>query len=315
MFSCLVEDVSKAYSEKVVLLVDEYDAPVIKVVQTPGLSKIEDLFEDTRTVMSNFYSKIKDLDEELHFVFITVVTKFSKMGVFSTLNNLTDISLLPEFASFIGFTHEELVENFKPFIAMVAGRHGLSETETLDKIRDYYDGFYFDGLTRLYNPFSTLNFFRRMVFENFWMESGSNTLIREMIKGKSLTVDQFSGFKVGRDFAMFPGEIEKTPPEGFLYQAGYLTLRKDPKIDSSFTLDYPNFEVRSSMSRLFFDALYRSDSEAGVAIEELKACIEAGDTSVIVNHFIKFYSKIPYDDYTMTLYTNMFLNIIIQKNT
>ncbi|MDR1111640.1 MAG: AAA family ATPase, partial [Deltaproteobacteria bacterium] len=250
----LIREIKEVCSKNAVLLIDEYDAPVIKIVQNPGLSKIKDLLEDTRTVMSNFYSKIKDEDANLDFVFITGVTKFSRMGVFSTLNNIKDISLLPEFAALAGFTQEELENNFKPFIGRTADALDLGENVLLDKIRDYYDGFSFDGETRLYNPFSTMNFFGDMEFNNYWMESGSNTLLREMLRDKGLTVDQFKDLPVDKNFARSPGEIEKTPAHGFLYQAGYLTLRK--KTDSSYALDYPNFEVLSSMSRLFIDNLF-----------------------------------------------------------
>jgi hypothetical protein len=137
VFSNLILDIQKARSKNVVLLIDEYDAPVIKVIQSPGLSKIKDLLKDTRTVMSNFYSKIKDEDTNLDFVFITGVTQFSRMGVFSTLNNITDISLLPEFAALAGFTQEELENNFKPFIGRMADTLDLKENVLLDKIRDY----------------------------------------------------------------------------------------------------------------------------------------------------------------------------------
>ncbi|MDR1109451.1 MAG: AAA family ATPase, partial [Deltaproteobacteria bacterium] len=164
VFSNLIRDIQKASSQNVVLLIDEYDAPVIKVIQSPGLSKIEDLLKDTRAVMSDFYSKIKDEDANLDFVFITGVTKFSRMGVFSTLNNLKDISLLPEFAGIVGFTQEELENSFRPFARRMADALDLGENVLLDKIRDYYDGFSFDGETRVYNPFSTMNFFGDMEF-------------------------------------------------------------------------------------------------------------------------------------------------------
>ncbi|MDR1110648.1 MAG: AAA family ATPase, partial [Deltaproteobacteria bacterium] len=152
VFLNLMVDVQEASSQNVVLLVDEYDAPVIKVIQDPGLSGIKDLLRDTRSVMSNFYAKIKAADKYLELVFITGVTKFSRMGVFSTLNNMTDISLLPEFAGIVGFTQGELEKNFRPFVARTADALGLGEDVLLDRMRDYYDGFSFDGETRLYNP-------------------------------------------------------------------------------------------------------------------------------------------------------------------
>ncbi|MDR0620541.1 MAG: AAA family ATPase [Deltaproteobacteria bacterium] len=311
VFVNLIRDVSKANSnKKVVLLIDEYDAPVIMVIQAPALSKIEGLLEDTREVMSNFYRKIKDLDDYLDFVFIAGVTKFSRMGVFSALNNLKDISLLPEFASFVGFTQEELENNFRPFIKQTADKFQLSEPELLAKTQEYYNGFSFDGKTRLYNPQSTLYFFQDMEFNNYWIESGSNTLIREMIKDKNLTVDQFSGLQVTRDFVSSPGEIDSTPPEGFLYQAGYLTLREDPDSEISYSLDYPNFEVRSSMAKLFMHNVFRSELRAGDVSIQLKKHFDAGNISDFVGDFHRLFSSITYDDHTAGVRLNLFLAIV-----
>jgi hypothetical protein len=299
VFSNLIRDIQKAHSQKVVLLIDEYDAPVIKVIQDPGLSEINDLLKKTRTVMSDFYAKIKSADEYLEFVFITGVTKFSRMGVFSTLNNLKDISLRPEFAAFMGYSQEELETNFGPFIRQMAIKLGLDESDLLRRIQDYYDGFSFDGETRLYNPFSVLNFFGDMRFNNYWMESGSDTLIREMLRDKGLTVGQFRNFPTNEDFVRSPGEIDAIPPEGFLYQAGYLTLRKNG--DSSFSLDYPNFEVRSSMSRLFLQNVYKTATVAGEASEELKKHLGAGDAQAIVEDFRRLYFNISYIDHVAAM--------------
>ncbi|MDR1109594.1 MAG: ATP-binding protein, partial [Deltaproteobacteria bacterium] len=305
LFLSLIRDINESCSQKVVLLIDEYDAPVIKVIQDPGLSGIADLLRDTRSVMSDFYGKIKSADEHLELVFITGVTKFSRMGVFSTLNNITDISLLPEFAAIVGFTQEELERYFKPFVRRTADSLDLGENVLLDKIRDYYDGFSFDGETRLYNPFSTMHFFGDMEFNNYWMESGSNTLLREMLRDKGLTVDQFKDLPVEKDFARSPGEIEKTPAHGFLYQAGYLTLRK--KTDSSYALDYPNFEVLSSMSRLFIDNLFSSTVEAGQASIRLEEHVAAGDVPAIVDDIMILYSNLAYDDHAAAKRLSMFI--------
>jgi hypothetical protein len=261
--------------------------------------------------MSDFYSKIKTADDYLEFVFITGVTKFSRMGVFSTLNNLTDISLLPEFAGVVGFTQEELEKYFKPFIGRTADTLCLKENVLLDKIRDYYDGYSFDGETRLYNPFSTMNFFGDMRFRNYWMESGSNTLIRAMLRDKGLTVDQFRDFPVDDDFASSPGEIEKTPAHGFLYQAGYLTLRK--KTGSSYALDYPNFEVLSSMSRLSIDNLFTSTVEAGQASIRLEEHVAGGDVPAFVDDIMILYSNLAYDDHAAAKRLALFIALANDK--
>jgi hypothetical protein len=236
------------------------------------------------------------------------------MGVFSTLNNLKDISLLPKFASIVGFTHEELERNFKPFLKEAAGQLRLDEKELLARIRDYYDGFSFDGQARLYNPFSTLNFFQDKEFQNYWMHSGSNTLIREMLKDKALMAEQFRGLEVSSDFAQYPGEIDQTPPEGFLYQAGYLTLRKDPET-GSFMLDYPNFEVSAAMARLFVDNIFKSELNTHKASIELVNNIKNSNIPEIISNFIRFYSSITYDDHINKVKINMFLAMTKNKQS
>jgi hypothetical protein len=309
-FIRLIMDVNEAYNNNgVVLLIDEYDAPVTKVIQSPALSEIGGLLEDTSSVMSDFYSKIQDLDTELNFVFITGVTKFSQMGLFSGLINLKDISVLPEFAPFVGFTQEELENNFGPFIKQAADELRLSETELLAKIKDYYSGFSFDGETRLYNPQSALLFLQDKTFYHYWMKSGSNTLIRELLKDKYLTVDQFSGLEVSSDFIDDPGEIYSTPPEGFLYQAGYLTLRKSPDSESSYTLDYPNIEVRSSLAKLFKDMAFLSGPQVGDSSIKLKNHFDVGDIAGFVGDFCRLFNSISYDDHTETC-LDLFLAII-----
>jgi hypothetical protein len=264
--------------------------------------------------MSDFYGKIKTLDDCLYFTFITGVTKFSRMGVFSTLNNLVDISLWPEFASIAGFTHDELERNFQPHIKAAAARLHLDEDALLARMRDYYDGFSFDGQIRLYNPYSTLYFFLEVKFNNFWMESGSNTLIREMLKDKALITEQFRGLKVSEAFARYPGEIDQTPPEGFLYQAGYLTLRKDPETEF-LMLDYPNYEVSASIAKLFIDNIFQSERSAYEATIELIADIKKINIFGIIESFIRLYASLPYDDYRSKMKVNISFTMLNSMNS
>jgi hypothetical protein len=158
-FLCLLEGVHSSTGKKAVLLIDEYDSPIIKLVERERPAYDERLLVKTRVVIREFYSKIKSAEEHIEFAFITGVTKFSRMGMFFLLNNLNDISIRPEFASFMGYSQKELEDNFAPFILNIVGKRGKSEKDLLDAIRDYYDGFSFDGKTMLYCPFSILSFF------------------------------------------------------------------------------------------------------------------------------------------------------------
>jgi hypothetical protein len=290
----LLKDVSKAASQKIVLLIDEYDAPVISLIQRE-LTYDPKLVEQTRNFMRSFYTKIKSNDQRLEFVFITGISKFSKMGVFSPLNNLTDISIDSEFAAFMGLTQKELEDNFALHLKSTAKQLRLSEKELLERIREYYDGFSFDGRTRVYNPFSALLFFRDGEFNNHWMESGSNGFIRKFLLDKKLTVEEFSGVRIDKNFARTPGEIGATPPKGFLYQAGYLTLREAS--DGSYTLDYPNFEVRSALAALFMDNLYADEELALDDRLDLVGYLEKGDIPSLLVVFMRLYSGLSSRDH------------------
>jgi hypothetical protein len=289
--------VAKKTAKKVVLLIDEYDAPVIDLLQEIDMDRDKEILKKTRNVMRKFYSQIKPADASLHFVFITGVTKFSRMGVFSTLNNIKDISLDSSFGALMGLTQEELEQNLAPFFSGAAKTLKMTEKELLEKVKQYYDGFSFDGETMLYNPFSTLNFFGDKKFANYWMESGSNSLIRNYLRDRELTVEQFSGLEVDSNFAREPGEIDNTPAEGFLYQAGYLSLRKTE--GDAYLLDYPNFEVRSSMYRLFMDLMLSNSDEGIMRLGiDLKRHLDTGDLPMVVDNFRRMYRGIHNKDHS-----------------
>jgi hypothetical protein len=295
-FGFLVEDVSRAAGgQRIALLVDEYDAPVLAQTSQPAVIRDERLIAEARSLMRGFYSQIKASEQYLDFAFITGVSKFSRMGVFSSLNNIRDISLDPEYAAFMGYTHEELETVFAPYIARAARKFQITPEEMTEEIRRYYNGFSFDGETLVYNPFSTLGFFSETEFNNYWVESGSTSFIREFLRDRKLTVEQFRGLPVDRNFARMPGEIEQTPPEGFLYQSGYLTLRKAGPDD--FTLDYPNFEVLSSLSAFFLEnVLAGAGEDPGYAVN-VRACLDGRDVAGLVEEFNRVFASVSYLDY------------------
>ncbi|MDR1312800.1 MAG: ATP-binding protein [Deltaproteobacteria bacterium] len=295
-FLSLIKDIHKATGTTVVILIDEYDAPVISLVQREESEYDEHLIRQTRTSMQSFYSKIKAADEHIEFVFITGVTKFSKMGVFSSLNNLIDISIMPKYAEFMGYSQTELESYFSYFISETAKDLQMSEPELLKKIEDYYDGFSFDGNKKVYNPFSTLSFFINAKFLHYWMESGSNSLIRKFLRDKSIVADQFEGMVVKDLFASSPGDIQSASPEGFLYQAGYLTLRSISP--DRYKLEYPNFEVRQAISSLFLENLYSSRAAVDKTGEELEKRLAARDVPGMVRVFMRLLYGICYDDHS-----------------
>ncbi|MDR3265644.1 MAG: ATP-binding protein, partial [Synergistaceae bacterium] len=193
-----------------------------------------------------------------------------------------------------GYTEEELLSNFDGRLDAAANALGESKEELVVRIRDYYDGFSFDGTSRLYNPFSTLNFFNDMKFKDYWFESGTPSFIARYMKDRRLTVEEFRGIEVSRNFASAPGEMETATAAGFLYQAGYLSLR--PGVADDYSLDYPNHEVLSAMSALLTENIL-GRGEAEDARRSFRQCLMDGDAAGVVSEFNRLLAAIPYDDY------------------
>ncbi|MCL2011064.1 MAG: AAA family ATPase, partial [Synergistaceae bacterium] len=280
------------HGANVVVLVDEYDKPI--------LDNLHDMerAEGAREILRDFYVRIKAADRHVRFVFITGISKFSKMGVFSAMNNLEDISMNDKYAAMMGYTEEELLAYFNGHIEEAAARLGKPKDALIAAMRAHYDGFSFDGNTMLYNPFSTLNFFKNPDFRNYWFESGTPSFIARYMKDRMLTVEQFRGFEVSRNFASYPGEIENATAASFLYQSGYLSLR--PGLIEDYSLDYPNNEVLSAMSALLTSNILGSDA-AGASVTGLKTALSGNDAAVVVKEFNRLLAKIPYDDYNASV--------------
>ncbi|MDR1036095.1 MAG: ATP-binding protein [Deltaproteobacteria bacterium] len=295
-FYFLLFDIRENTGLKPVLLIDEYDAPVISLAANEDERYNTKFLNRVRKVMSKFYEQIKIAEYDiLHFVFITGITKYSRMGVFSSLNNLIDITLDPEFSALMGYTQEELEKYFAPFLSLTALKFGMSEDNLLDKMKDYYNGFSFDGKQLLYNPFSVLNFFDTKKFSNFWMESGSERYVRKFLSDKAITTEQYQDFGVNSSFARAPGDIETTEPHGFLYQAGYLTLREGSNFD--YNLRYPNVEVRESIAKLFLKNIISQKISIDSAANELSLCMASCDIPGMVDIFYRLFAGICHKDH------------------
>ena len=280
----LLKSVSES-TGPVVVLVDEYDKPILDVLKNHELAEVY------RDSLRNFYTQIKAADANIRFVFITGITKFSKTGVFSTLNNLNDISMDDIYATMLGYTEEELISNFGDYIDRSADKLGLEREKLLAEMKDYYDGFSFDGKNRLYNPFSTLLFFNKSTFDSFWFDSGSPSFLIEYVKTHDIEAEDFRGKVENKDFASVT-EIELAKPSSFLFQSGYLTVRE--KDGSLLTLDYPNKEVLSAMANLFMYSKYENRN-AGVTHSLLERALAGGDAEAIVTFYRRTLAAIPYD--------------------
>ena len=293
LFEDLIVNTAEKYDKKVVILVDEYDKPYTDFVNDT------DMAEKVRDALRNCYIHIKANDEYVRFVFITGISKFTRFGVFSTLNTPLDISMSPKYAGICGYTEEEIIRYFPDYLDETATSMQISTPELMDKMRYYYNGFSFDSNTdtRLYNPYSTLSFFENKEFFNYWIDTGKPKFIADYMKHRNLTVEQFRHFPISKDFARSPGDMDTTPPEGFLFQSGYLTLRKG--ITDDLSLDYPNTEVLNSMSELVTQNMFRYQDESySLCRTDLLNGLTNKNHEKIIDAFNRLLACIPYDDYT-----------------
>jgi len=290
LFDNLISTAYDKYNKQVVVLIDEYDAPYTDFVNDTVMA------DKVRDVLRGFYKQLKANEEYIRFIFITGISKFAKVGVFSTLNNPNDISLNPEYAEICGYTEEEIIRYFPDYIEETASKMRITTDELVIKMRGYYNGFTFDRdcKSRLYNPYSTLRFFSEKSFSNFWIHTGKPKVIADYLKNRYLTVEEFRMFPVSDDFAGSPDEMDKTTPEGFLHQAGYLTLRPGTN-GSELSLDYPNTEVLNSMSKLLTQNIITQNYNI------FEGSVRSAVVSNNIQNFIEsanyILSCIPYDDF------------------
>ncbi|MDR1022227.1 MAG: ATP-binding protein [Prevotellaceae bacterium] len=301
LFKELIINTFEKYNEKVVILIDEYDKPYIDY--------IDDLVEaeKVRELLANFYVQVKANDEYTRFVLLTGISKFAKLGVFSKLNNLTDISLRNEYAALCGITHEELLQNFPDYLELTAEKMKITTDELIAKMEDFYDGFSFNGAVKLYNPYSILRFFGDGFFGNYWFDGGTSQMIATYLKDKNIMVEQFRSYPVSLEFVQNPGEIDSAPIEGFLYQCGFLTLREG--ITSDFSLDYPNREVLNAMSRLVSNNLLtRRDKDFLRCYTDTINALYTLNYEKLISALNRLLASIPYEDYRQEAEDNIIYN-------
>jgi hypothetical protein len=239
----VIKGAARKSGQRVAVLVDDYDKPFLDFMGKPGE------LETVRAIFRNYYVQLKASDERVAFIFITGAAKFSLHNFISGLDSLYDISIDPGYGAVCGFTDDEMKNNFGLHIEAAAERLDMAGDELMDLIRAHYGGFCFDGATRVCNPFSAVEFLQAKTFRNFWFEGETRHYLAEYMKARRLALGWFQDRTISGSFAGNPGDPDRTPPEGFLYQAGCLTLRPGLAPDQ-FTLACPNLEVMRGMFRL-----------------------------------------------------------------
>ena len=237
----IVKRANKQTGQKVVVIIDEYDAPLLDVVhEKENLQKL-------RLIMQNFYSPLKKLDPYLEFTFITGITKFSQLSIFSELNNLDNISMFDQYSAICGISKTELTTVMKPDVEGLGKALGMTYEECLEELRKYYDGYHFSKNSEdVFNPFSLVRAMNGQAIESYWFGSGTPSyLIKSLQKYHVNVMDiEKKGCNVD-DFDVSPEQMTSALP--LLYQSGYLTIKKYKPLTKSYQLGYPNREVKIGM--------------------------------------------------------------------
>ncbi len=243
LLQLLVEALNLPGKPQPVVLIDEYDKPMINNLAQPAV------FEEYRNVLYNCYTPLKSLDHALRFLFITGVSQFSKVSIFSALNHLKNLSSSPKAATICGYTQAELEHNFAAHIAKAMNKFGYTHDEMLAEIQHWYNGYCFidprEKKERVYNPFSVINFFDELSFKNYWFESGTPTFALNFFKQHEFSVADFECVQASESAlgAIVPEKLSLTT---VLYQAGYLTIKSYDAELSEYELGFPNYEVSKS---------------------------------------------------------------------
>ena len=290
VFAGLIRRAYEQTGRQVVVVIDEYDAPLLDVLheeeQLPGF----------RRVMQEFYQCLKAHEAMIRFCFITGITKFSQLSIFSTLNNITNVSLDPDFAAICGITGEEIDTQMQPDVARLAEEYEVSPQEMREMLRETYDGYHFAGKSPdIYNPFSLMKAFNQRMLNNFWFESGTPSYLLQQMRRYRTDISKIDGIVVSSDAFDQPTEnmMDALP---LLYQSGYLTIKDYDRISQEYTLGIPNKEVRVGLTKglmLPYTGMSAEGVRSGFAVRFWRA-LRTNDTDLALRELQAYLEELPY---------------------
>lgn len=284
----LIQTAYQQTGKQVVLLIDEYDAPLLDVVHE------EENLTQLRQVMRNFYSPIKDADPYLRFVFITGITKFSQVSIFSELNNINNISMQPEYAGLCGITKDEVENQLQVDIASLAERLGKTYDETLEAITTNYDGYHFTWPSPdVFNPFSLLAAFTNGNLDPYWFSTGTPTYLLEMMRKFNVLPSDLGKIEA-RKFEFDAPTENMTSLTPLLYQSGYLTIKDYDADFEVYTLDLPNREIRIGLFQNLLPNYLAFGQSGAVTIAKIARFIRNDDMNGALQLLQSFLSTVPY---------------------
>ena len=280
-FRTLIQKAYEKYNQKVVILIDEYDKPILDNIENTERAL------ENRDFLRGIYIQLKANDEYIKFAFLTGITKFSKASIFSGLNNIIDISLMPKYGNICGYTQENLKNEFEEY----------SKDFDLEKVKKWYNGYYFLK-DRIYNPFDILQLFDIGLFKNYWWETGTAYSLVELLKKKKYYIPDLENIRMS-DELLNTFEVDDIELAPLLYQAGYLTIEKmEQRRIIEYKLKVPNLEVQMSLNNLFIEYLTNHKTEKLKYQDNLYYALEDGDLRAFEKELKALFTSIPYNNYT-----------------
>lgn len=290
-FAYVIERASILTGRNVVVLIDEYDKPLLQAMQN------EALLDEYRTTLKAFYGVLKSSDRHLRFAFLTGVTKFAQVSVFSDLNQLQDISLWYDYATVCGITRDELISTFHPELEVLGRANDTTYEETVDEMTRMYDGYHFHPAGEgVFNPFSVLNALKAKEFNDYWFQTGTPTFLVELLKKSDYDLRILIDGVEASSTAFTEYRVEARNPIPLIYQSGYLTIKEYDKRFKMYRLAFPNDEVKYGFMN-FILPFYTPipDGERRFYIGKFIKELQAGDVSAFLTRLQSFFADFPYE--------------------
>ncbi len=298
-FAAVLKAAHEKTGRRCVVLIDEYDKPLLDVMDTELRVTDSDgnslrLEEYNRNVLKGFYSVFKDADPDLKFVLLTGVTKFSQVSVFSGFNQPKDISMDSRYEALCGITLEEMLEVFHEPIQELAKKYKTDYDGMVEMLRKRYDGYHFSSeMTGVFNPFSLLNCFDKLEMRNYWFATGTPTYLMRLLSHSDKNINELVGrYYEESQFIDYKADVERPLP--MIYQSGYLTVKGYNERRKKYILDFPNEEVRSGFVSLLASDYFNSDKTPSSWIDDILDALEDGDVVLFLRKMTSLLSSVTY---------------------
>ena len=289
-FAYIIRSAYEKTGKQVVVLVDEYDKPILQAIGNTSLQ------EEYRATLKAFYGALKSYDQYIRLAFLTGVTKFSKVSIFSDLNHIDDLSMDTRYHDICGITEQELYTHFTPYIEALAEKHQLSKEQVCDQLKECYDGYHFNKeiLPGIYNPFSLLNAFNKNDFGSYWFETGTPTYLVELLKKHNYNLSHLETEEVTSD-ELTGIDTMRDNPIPVIYQSGYLTIKGYDSEFGVYTLGFPNREVKEGFVRFLIPHYSPQNNTTPFDIRKFVLALRHGDIDDFMLRLQAFLSECPYE--------------------